>query len=459
LNNPSNLQEQSRAHVMAAGHLLLQRELGGRWQQPDIQEAFADAKQRYGHVLCLCRPEPLKLQIRQRDGLFHLAVWPQEGPKHDTECIYFRDELVDAHRGIATPSQIQATSACPEDRIAYLIGVPAHPGIEGLALSVRTFAARLWEAASLCRWHPSWSRDWGRTRYQLLQAAKGMTVNGLPCEKLLFVPRPYRAAVQANLNTEWEQFVRTLAVGRGTTHLLIAPIRRLVDASADRPGVVYLRHLRVPVGLSQACHDFIQRECRNILRSLRLQPDSNAQARELAPEVVGIFQVESSSRGGVWARAGWLTAVHPRVFIPAANPQAVALIDRLIADGHAFQHLPSETPSSRRQSPDWLLRHVLGPDGRPVARAALEILDRGAGASYMEARAALAQRMQAQGIPTWTWVPTGPRNARTVPPLPPSDQRPGTAVHEELQQIQSAPDADFCYGPSFKFSLTERKSA
>ena len=70
-----------------------------------------------------------------------------------------------------------------------------------------------------------------------------------------------------------------------------------------------------------------------------------------------------------------------------------------------------------------------------------------------------ARRMQAQGIPTWTWVPTGPRNARTVPPLPPSDQRPGTAVHEELRQIQSAPDADFCYGPSFKFSLTERKSA
>lgn len=119
MNNPSNLQEQSRAHVMAAGRLLLQRELGGRWQQPDIQEAFADAKQRYGHVLCLCRPEPLKLQIRHRDGLFHLAVWPQEGPKHDTECIYFRDELVDAHRGIATTSQIQATSACPEDRIAY----------------------------------------------------------------------------------------------------------------------------------------------------------------------------------------------------------------------------------------------------------------------------------------------------------------------------------------------------
>ncbi len=158
-------------------------------------------------------------------------------------------------------------------------------------------------------------------------------------------------------------------------------------------------------------------------------------------------------------RAGWLIPVHPRAFIPAANPEAVTLIDRLIADGHAFQHLPSEVPSSRRVNPDWLVRHVLDPHGRPVARAALETLDRGCGAEFIEARAALSRRMQDAGIPTWTWVPSGPRSTRVVPPLPPSDQRPGTTVHAELLQIQASRDADYRYGPSTKFTLKERKTA
>ena len=54
---------------------------------------------------------------------------------------------------------------------------------EGAQLvSVRTLAYLLWEAVSLCRWHPTWTRDSGRTRYQLLKAAEGYEINGRPAD-------------------------------------------------------------------------------------------------------------------------------------------------------------------------------------------------------------------------------------------------------------------------------------
>lgn len=462
MNNHTTSTPRDDMLVMASGLTFGQRSLVVGWQQPDVQAAFRRARDRFGHVLCMCRPSPLKLQVRLRDAVLHLAVWPHEGPRHDTECIFFRDAISDPLTAPDAPklNPLPSPAEPPSTRADYLMG-PLDAGTASRATSVRTFAMQLWERAALCRWHPSWSRDWGRTRFQLLQAAHQVAVNGVPFEQLLFVPRPYRETEQSTLNAHWDQFVRSLAVDRPGMRVLIAPLRRFVPASTDKPGVVYLRHLRAPIGLSTACHDFIQRECRNALRSLRLQGEQQAPAQALltAPEIVGVFVVESSSRGGVWARAGWLIAVHPRVFIPALNPEAVTLIDKLIADGHAFQHLPSDAPSSRRAGPDWLVRHVLDPQGRPVARAALEILDRGSGLDYMRARAALAQRLSEQGIPTWTWVPSGPRSTRTVPPLPPSDQRPGTVVLAELQQIHTAADADYRFGPSSKFTLTERKAA
>ena len=461
MNSHPHSTHQSAVHVMAAGRSFLQRELVGRWQESEVQKAFESARARFGHVLCMCRAEPLKLQIRLRDGHFHLAVWPQEGPRHDTECAYFRDELSEAQGSSPAPAQTRERTQADDShqRTEYVLG--QLDGVQGKGMSIRSFAVRLWERASLCRWHPSWTRDWGRTRYQLMLAAGEIAVNGIPCEEILFVPKPYREAVQATLNSHWEQFVRSLAVERPNIRLLIAPLRRFTEATEDRAGVVYLRHLRSPIGLSPACHDYLQRECRNVLRSLRLQADCKpgSPAAQISPEVIGVFIVESSSRGGVWARAGWLIPVHPRAFIPAPNPETVTLIDRLISDGHAFQHLPSEVPASRRMNPDWLVRHVLDPHGRPVARAALEILDRGCGAEFIEARAALARRMLDAGIPTWTWVPSGPRSTRVVPPLPPSDQRPGSTVHAELRQIQASPVADYRFGPSTKFTLTERKTA
>lgn len=460
--------------ILVAGERVLQALLHEGWEQADVQQLLGAARQRFGHALCACRREPHKLQIRLRERKYHLAVWPQEGPSHDSECLFFRDEVVDEASPAASlrPASVpsDAKPAAPEahgpSRIALVLGGTAEPTSTDTVVSIRSLAHRLWNAASLCRWHPSWTRDWGRTRYQLQQAAAQFTLNANPAEKLLFIPRPYRESIQAVLNAEWDAFTRQLVTNRdGLPRLLIAPVRRVVPEREGHPPAVFLRHLHVPIGLTPACASFIWRECRNVLSNSRLaaprsrQMPGTAAAPPYGPEVIGIFSVDGSSRGGVWARAGWLLPVHPSTFIPAANHDTVMLVDSLLAGGYAFQHLMSELQPSRRTNADWLLRHVIGPDGRAVARAALEIVDRGCTPDYAAVRAGIAQRMSEQGIPTWTWSPAGRQYERVVPPLPPSDQAPKEDAAEALRQISLTPHAEYRYGPSNQFSSHERKSA
>lgn len=447
--------------VIAGGERVLQSKLRRGWEEPEVQQLLLAARQRYGNVVCNCRPKQLKLQIRLRDGKFHLAVWPHEGAAHDSECMFFRDELAerrDSAPAAATP--LPPAHGAPA-RIRLALAGTGHAHLGDLPVSVRGLAHRLWEAASLCRWHPTWTRDWGRTRYQLLQAAAVFSINGLPAEQVLFIPRAYRNSKQGELNAEWDAFVRGLVTdAQRLPRLLIAPVRHLALSVDAKPPVALLRHLRAPIGLTSACAEFLSRDCRNAISNSRVsdhrQQDGNSPG---APELVGFFSVEGSSRGGVWARAGWLMPVHPVSYIPAASRDIVQLVDELLAGRYAFQHLLSEQAPSRRSGPDWLVRHVLDPDGRPVSRAALEILNRGCSAEFAAARADVCRRLGAEGVPTWTWSPNGSRSQRTVPPLPPGDHAPVDASARTLQQIATSPNADYGYGPSLKFSIAERKTA
>jgi hypothetical protein len=438
-------------HVLAGGRTIEQSRLRLRWSDAEVQAAFDAARAQYGHALCACRAQPLKLQIRRREGRYHLAVWPEEGALHDSECAFFRDELAEEARlsgeppaeAAAPPTQPAAPATEPDrHRVSFTLSHAAS-GHGSKQITIKALMLRLWERASLCRWHPSWTRDWGRARYELLRSAADLEINGTAAEQLLWMPRPYRPSAQEALNREWEMFVRGLMTARGSTRILIAPVRRFLGASQGRPAALHFRHLMQPIGLSQACHEFIVRDCRGAIRALTLR----AKASDFGqPEVVGAFIVEGSSRGGVWARAGWMLPVHPACYVPAPNTNTVLLVQALIEQGYAFQYLPTDTPPTRRTGPDWLVRHVIDAQGRPIARAALEILDPGSSPGYVQVRIAIANRMAAAGVPTWTWLPTGPREQRKVPPLPPHDRLSPSDAKERLAQLHRAPSVQYRYG-------------
>lgn len=471
--SPSTSQLVSHS-VLAGGERIPQSQLREHWDSPEVQRVLFAARQRFGHALCTCRPQPLKLQVRLRDDKCHLAVWPQEHPAHDSECIFFHDEIAEGASAVAAlrnaaapaPTPTPAPVAAPVRRIPLFTAPHAPSPADGATVTIKNLAQRLWEVASLCRWHPGWTRDWGRSRYQLQRGAAEFTLNGHPLEDLLFVPRPYREAIAGVLNEEWERFLRSLHVDAGLApRLLIAPVRAVNPPGDQHPATVLLRHLRGPIGLTGTCYDFISRDCRNALSNSRVgsaqrTPDAKREPSGQVPpypELMGFFLVEGSSRGGVWARAGWLMAVHPSTYIPAASSNVVLLIDALVTGRYAFQHLISEAQPSRRTAPDLLVRHVRRPDGVPVARAALEVLAPSVSNDFLGARAAIADRMREQDIPTWVWTTAGRSGERRVPPLPPHDQVPPEVAAHVLQQISASCHADYRYGFSSKFTPLERK--
>jgi hypothetical protein len=437
-----------------------------------FQAALDAARNKFGHALCLCRPTPLKLQIRLRDAKYHLAVWPEQGPMHDSDCVFFREEqsgpvgeiksrivknddgTESIHLTFALDRSTQAHIPRPQPGAIPKASNQAHSD----HIPLRGLLNLLWFEASLTRWHPTWKRDWGRTRYELLQAANRIKVDSVALGERLFVPRPFRDAMKDDINREWDRFCSGLKQGNGTTikgGLLIAPARQLTEHTNHegirRSATLQLRHMITPIGMSEATYAFLSAQCKPAVRRIQL----NAQKQEPPPpnwvqlpqpEIIAILHVEAGARGGIWARAAWLMSVHPRVFIPAGNLDDILLIDALMRDGHQFSRLLSMHQPMARSEPEWIARHVYDPNGVPVPRVALEILSNGAMPDFLARRRALANELASRGIPLWRWTPSGRQVERTAPPIPPNELTPKEAALAALQAIAGSPGVTYSYG-------------
>lgn len=477
LSNLTDVSAQSKTiKLLIAGEFFNLQRLQDKSQVDAFQHALETARVRFGHALCQCRRHPLKLQIRLREGKFHMAVWPEEGQLHDGNCIFYRED-----EQISPATELHSAVMHKEDgtkevelsfafsRSTLQASGKGQEGNSRLSLdnqklpeqaSLRGLLHLLWAEANLTRWHPKWSRDWGRTRYELIHAAQYLTSNGEPLSQRLFVPRPYRDSIKEELNQEWDRFVSDLAKGAGgiiKSALLIAPVRKISKLTAG--GVaVHLRHLRNPIGMNEATYNYVAHNNKAAIR--RIQANEEARNRTQAeadgwietkqPEVVAILHVEASSRGGLWARGGWLLPVHPTVFIPANNPDEVLLIDSLIDGRYQFSRVLSSEKASQRTKPDWFVRHVYDPLARPVSKAALEILNSGANPEFLVIRMKLAEKLANEGVPLWTWTPAGRQIDHVVPPLPPHDEVNEEEAKAILSLLDNRQSVNYAYGSGSK---------
>lgn len=354
--SPASVQPARRAHaILAAGERLAQSMLlPHQCDSPEVQRMLFAARQRFGHALCTCRPQPLKLQIRLRGDKCHLAVWPGEHGVHDRDCLFFQPPVAPASadgdaRTAPSPSsptrRASLGSPVSQSRAPGRIGlwIGAGAPADTALVSVMSLAQRLWDAADLCDWQPQWTRDWARTRYQLLRSAGGFSLNGCPLEHLIFVPRPYRPAAAVTLNREWTAFTRSLRGNRVLPpRLLVAPVRAWRGPHDGQHAALWLRHLRTAITLQPACWDFLARTCLGAIASSRLGPPPTAAAAsglaapDRRPELVGFFLVEAAAPDDLRARAAWLLPVHPDTWIPASDEAAVRRIDALREAGRAF---------------------------------------------------------------------------------------------------------------------------
>ena len=464
------------ARVLICGRTFELKRLGDTSLPEDVHLALEAARHKYGHVLCLCRPTPLKLQVRLREGKYHLAVWPEQGPMHDSACFFFRadeagpetevsSQLVESADGgrqihLTFTLDRSALSSTPQPQSTSRLSVGDHKPPE--QASLRGLLHLLWAEANLTRWHPSWERDWGRARYELIQAAARLTIKDSPLVDRLYVPRPYRESKKQELHQEWDRFTKSLARGQGDTiksALVVAPIRKFVElpsSSGGKPAaVMHLRHMRSPIGLNETTYSFLHNQCKTAVRRVFLNAKEQEHEKEPRPadwislprpEIVAIAHVEANTRGGIWSRGVWLLSVHPRVFIPAGNLDEILLIDALIRDGHQFTRLLTSEQPMARLRPEWTVRHVYDPQGEPIPRAALEILSNGAMSEFVAKRMALANILAAKGMPVWRWTPAGRQLDRVVPPLPPPEGMQKSRALQQLQAIANTPGMVYAYG-------------
>ena len=470
---------------------------------PKHQRALYQARQQYGYALCMCGPRPKHLVIRKLQDKFILAVWPDQGHLHDLNCVFYRDE--DAHREAAPyrnphvanrmgaqqpahhaparpqphPSEPEARrgihvqfnldrkplTVAHESRLHMGVTKPQRePEAPAQTITTKGLMQLLWNEASLTRWHPAWHRDWGRMRYELLQAAEHMSINGMDFTDRVFIPRPYREAQKEELNLEWARFVKHLSIGHDGVvkgGLIVGAVRKLVvlknEGLKSETASVHLRHMQSPIGLTETVYEFAKNVFKNPLRRIQQQAAESTHANRPEswvdtqyPELMMLAHVEATSRGGIWARGVWMMQAHPQYFIPANNPDEVLLIDALVGRGYQFKRIINAETGLKRKGPEWMVQHVIGPDGKPVDRAALDITNHGGTPEYLAHRAGIAQRLAQQGIPTWTWTPTGSHHSKVVPQLPPHEHLGPRDAQPVLEALHQSPGVFYEYGHSRK---------
>lgn len=415
---PTNTHAPFMPAILVGGQSFQQADWALRWQNQDCQQAAANARTRHGHAVCLCRgPRELKLQIRQRDGTYHLAVWPNEGRAHDPRCAYFRDDLSDrpaptrADEPTANRHHNPRPQNAPKARLVDM-------------------AQDLWKEGQLCVWHPSWSRDWSRVRYQLLIAARTLRGDEHQAEDPLarrhpglqiYVPRPFSAGWRGTINSEWQRFREacTTRSSNDSTYVVVAPVREAMFGGQieGEAMVIHLRHMNTRFVLDRTAYGeaFMNRMSR--VAMLELRTGTGGQGDR---EVIAFLILKGGRTKDAKVFRACFALVHKHTWVPANSPAELRVIDAMSTQGYAYEHIPQwATGRGARNRPDLLVRHVLAIDGRPVARAAIDVLSETTTPDVLKARDQLRTDMALRGIPTWTW--TASKHGGSVPPLPHHD--------------------------------------
>lgn len=435
--------------LLVAGTAFDQSAWHRAWQTAPLQQAMHNARHQFGHALCQCRaPRPLKLQIRQRDDIFHLAVWPNEGPAHDPRCLFFRDEMAEPYQarhqeGLERREPATATSG-------------ERPSGEYNKPKLVEVAQALWREGKLCSWHPAWTRDWSRVRYQLLGAAEMLSSanhwHGPDAHRFagvqLFVPRPFSQTWRTRINQEWDAFRRQCndRPSNADSYIVAGAVREMRPGTQDDPGlVVWLRHMNTPFVLdakaSGAAHT--NSMSRQALATARFGPARDHGEIPEDVEVMAFLMLRGGRASACPVFRAQFLLVHKRTWVPVASLAEARVVDALANGHYAFEHLAQwSVGRGNRLAPDLIVRHVLGPDGHPVTRAAIDLVSEDAAVTLEAARRLLSNGLRSQGVPTWTWrVPRGAslsgKAPPAIPPLPPHDNT-DTAGWKAWQDMASA---------------------
>ncbi|MFP3637910.1 DUF1173 family protein [Paraburkholderia sp. SIMBA_054] len=200
---------------------------GRRFSLEDLQAEparhahwFERARAEAGFAECLCSTPRLRLQIRLRDGLFHLAGWPNEGESHDQASCFFHKQspqssgrgdyasaaIIDRDDGSAdikveAPLKLRSADRAPSLPRGTSENGPGH---RRRSVGMLGLLHELWEAASLNRWGRGWSRNWSRCRWGLLNIDR--RINGVSTRECMYVVHAWEPARKDQIEQEFSTF-------------------------------------------------------------------------------------------------------------------------------------------------------------------------------------------------------------------------------------------------------------
>lgn len=301
---------------------------------------FERARAEAGEATCLCRsPGPgLRLVIRRRDGLFHLAGWPLDGEAHRDFCFFHKTphqwsgrgqyangafkEHADGSIDIKTqvPLKIRTGERAPARQHAPTNGEsrerPKAVGLLGLLHD-------LWEGASLNRWSHGWSRNWSRCRWQLQQLER--RIDGVALQECLHIVQPWEPERKAQIEAAMASFRSRLVESRGFRHRGFV-LGELKQYAPSRHGYrIDLRNQNIAYFASKELIEVTERSARAVMAA-RQNPDART---------IALMLVDQTDSGylRVVDMALMLTS---RAYIPCESSFELQMADALVAAGRSF---------------------------------------------------------------------------------------------------------------------------
>ena len=413
--------------------------LAVRMEPSHAQDDLRAAKANPGYGLCECVDPPRKLVVRERNGVLHLAVWPEDGPCHRPGCVFWHDAaentglrdfggaVVEREDGFhvtpafslmrATRSDAGATDA---DAGASSHGEAARfPGLPLLGL-----LHYVWDQARLNRWSLGWRRDYWRVVRELREVAQHGHLGRHALHDCLYIPPAFRADRVDAINAELDTFLDTLrpmpkpaAVRSG---LVLGRITSVQPSSHGHR--MTIGHMRTPAYVSDTVYQAMAKQFARGVHVANFPSDATTLC-------VGLLHVEISLKGHLRVIDAALMVV-TRDYIPVDSTYEARMALQLVRRNRTFSKPLGY--GTREGLPSFMLLDTEKPVHMEVC---------GLGVAAVQERLAAKMRQHAQeGRAVWLWDASRGQQCPEVPP--PRRKTPPEMIYVPSPQLRSAVPQD-----------------
>ncbi|WP_061160404.1 DUF1173 family protein [Caballeronia temeraria] len=366
------------------------------------------AKVSSGYAVCRCTTgaggDPLRLVVRRYGALFHLARWPDEGPRHDAQSCSFYAAGPSADS--ANPDSLDAIRQTPAGLNVKLDASLAVRTVEPVPRSASNlsgagptrrcapflgFLQRVWLEAGLNVWTGAPARSWGQCNAQLLAALGDGKLNGKPMQDVLHVMRRYDESEGPSIVAEFDRFLARITTTPEATQrgIVITEVRSVDNSKFGF--VLRLRQTSRTLFASKAIIDAASKSFRSAWAQIGA-PTARVVALAVNERTLGKGDKEGNLR-----IVDVALQLCNSTFIPCDSSYEVAMANRLVAERRRFKK-----PLRLMPGDDTLPDSRLTDTSTPTAIEVYGMLDN---AQY------LARKTQKQAIyaraatPCVEWIP------------------------------------------------------